>query len=65
MVHSDQRQTLREGECFGVSDANQQRSGKTWTRGDGDGVEIGQGYARLGQSRANHGHDGTQMLAAG
>ena len=65
MVDSDQRQVLREGECLGVSDADQQRPRETRAGGDGDGVEIGQCYSRLGQCRADDGHDGAEMLAAG
>ena len=33
--------------------------------GDGDGVKIGETNAGFGESGANHGNDGAQMLAAG
>ena len=42
MVDCDQRQILREGERFGVSDADQQRPCQARARGDSDGVEIGE-----------------------
>jgi len=58
MVDGDERQTLCEGEGFGVGDADEQCSGQAGTGGDGDGVEIGEGDVGLGQRGADDGDDG-------
>ena len=56
---------MREGQRLGIGDADKQRSCEAWAGSDGDGVEIGKRDARLGERRADHGHDGAQMFAAG
>ena len=65
MVDGDEREILGEGESFGVGDADQQRSGEAGTVGYGDGVEVGEGDAGLGESGADDGDDGAEMLAGG
>ena len=65
MIHCNQRQTLRKRQGLGICDAHKQRARQARTAGYRNGVEIGQRNACLGQRRAHHGHNRTQMLAAG
>ena len=65
MVDGDQRQAGGKGQRLGVGDAHQQRAGKSGAAGDGDGVQVGEGDAGLGERGPDHGDDGAQMLAAG
>jgi len=64
MVDGDEGQVVGEGESFGVGDADQKRSRETGTAGDRDGVEICEGDVGLGESGADNGNDGAEMLAA-
>jgi len=65
MVDGDERQPLREGKRLRVGNSHQQSPGQAGTGGDGDGVQIGEGDAGLGESFADDRDNGAQMLAAG
>jgi hypothetical protein len=64
MIHRDQRQPGGEGQGLGVGNADQQRAGQARAAGYGDGVQIGESHAGLGQCGTDHGNNGAQMLAA-
>src|SRR5271156_6556339 len=65
MVHSNQWLAQREGERFGVGDADQQCASEAWTIGDGDGVEVAEGDCGLSERGANNGNDVAQVFAGG
>ena len=64
MIYRNERKVVGEGQRLSVGDADQKRAGKTRTRRDGDSVEIGKREVRFGQSCADDGHDGAEVLAA-
>jgi len=63
VVDGDEREVLGEGQGFGIGDADEECSGETWAAGDGYGVEVGEGDIGLGESGADDGDDGAEMLA--
>ena len=65
MVDGDEGDVLREGQRLGVGDADQEGSGEAGPGGDGDGIEVVEGDARLGEGGADDGDDGAEMLAGG
>lgn len=65
VIDGDEGKVVREGEGFGVSDADQKRSGEAGTGGDGDGVKIGEGQASFSERGADDRNDGAKMLTAG
>ena len=65
VVDGDEGDVLREGQGLGVGDADEQSTGEARAGGNGDGVEIGEGDVGLGESGADDGDDGAEVLAAG
>lgn len=65
VVDGDERQALREGECFGIGDPDEKSSCQARAGSNGNGVEIGESDAGLGQRCANYRDDGAKMFAAG
>lgn len=65
MVDCDERLAESEGKGFGIGDSNEQCSGKTGAFGYGDGVEILERDAGLGDGGADNGNDVAQVLAGG
>ena len=65
VVDGDERQAARERQRLGIGDANQQRTRQTRAGSHGNGIQIRERDAGLGQCGAHHRNDGAQMLAAG
>jgi len=53
------------GQAFGGGQANQQGTDQAWSIGHGNGVDIGERGAGLGQGLVDHGQDGFDMHARG
>lgn len=65
MVDGDQGEAGGEGQSFGVCNAHKKCTRETRTGGYGNGVQVGEGDAGLGQGGANDRNDGAKVLAAG
>ncbi len=65
MIHGDERLAQREGQRFGIGDADQQRAGESGAAGDGDCVNILEANVSLSKRSAHHGDDIPQVLARG
>src|SRR5271170_1685712 len=65
VVHGNQRLAERVRKRLGIGDANQQRTGKPWAAGNGDGVEIAPAGASLIKRGADDRDNVAQMLSRG
>ena len=65
MVHRDEGQPGGEGQALGEVDPHQQGPDEPRGVGDGDAVQVGEGFAALGQSLPHHPHDGLAVAAGG
>jgi hypothetical protein len=65
VVDRDERFVEREGEGFGVEDADEQRAGQAGAFGDGDGVEVGEADVGFGDGLADDRDEVAQVLARG
>jgi len=65
VIHGDERLAQREGERFGIGDADQQRACEAGAFGDGDGVQVGEADSSAGDGLTHDGNDVAQVLARG
>ena len=65
MVGVDEGLAGGKGQAFSIAHPHQQSADQTGPAGDGDGVYVGEGQARVSQRRFHHGPHLIHMVAAG